>query len=322
MPVQLRLPNITGSDKEQLAQIRSYLYQIIPQLEFALNTVSTSSNVVTTIPKSQLPANLTSAASAESTFNSIKALIIKSADIVDAYYEEINQRLDGAYVSESDFGVFAEHTSQEIQANSSAITQNFHDTQVIIQTEIDALSTELKGYTDIAAEDLGIALDDARARLDSTEESLETAKADMTEAIQKVSESLSETDKLFESAKAQLEGSLEDLAFTISGLENIMLGVTAYIRSGILYYTDGGTPVYGIEIGQEVEADGENVFKKFSRFTSEKLSFYDSNDNEVAYISDKKLYIGQAEITISLQIGGFIDLVLPSGDVVTKWIGG
>ena len=75
--------------------------------------------------------------------------------------------------------------------------------------------------------------------------------------------------------------------------------------------------MYGIEIGQQVG----DVFNKFSRFTSEKLSFYDANNNEVAYISDKKLYIGQAEITISLKVGGFVDYVM-GGDVVTKWEGG
>ena len=358
MAIDLRLPDIKGTDKEQLKQIRSYLYQLIPELQFALSTVNsvstTSSATVTETPKSLISVPSMSEASAQSTFNSIKSLIIKSADIVDAYYATISQRLDEKYVAQSDFGTYAEETSQEIQTNSQSITQNFENTQYIIQTETEALREELKGYTDeqasdlgdrmtetatdldgkiaeanaridgagVAIEDLGIDLDETKTRLDGTEEALETAKADMNEAIQKVSESISETDKLLESAKAQLAGGLDDLSFTLADLQNIVLGVTAYIRSGILYYADGGAPVYGIEIGQEVESDGERVFKKFSRFTSEKLSFFDSNDNEVAYLSDKKMYIGQAHITISLQVGGFIQLVLPNYDVVEKWIGG
>jgi hypothetical protein len=80
--------------------------------------------------------------------------------------------------------------------------------------------------------------------------------------------------------------------------------------------------VYGVEIGQKNTIDGEEVFNKFARFTADRLSFYDQNDSEVAYISDYKLYIRNAEITSSLKIGGFVDTVMPSGDVVTKWVGG
>lgn len=38
MNTELRLPNITGgSDREQIAQIRSYLYQLVPELQYALD---------------------------------------------------------------------------------------------------------------------------------------------------------------------------------------------------------------------------------------------------------------------------------------------
>jgi len=72
---------------------------------------------------------------------------------------------------------------------------------------------------------------------------------------------------------------------------------------------------------QRNEIYGEEVFNKYARFSSEKLSFYDRNDNEVAYISDKKLYIMDVEVTGSLSIGGFIDTALADGGVVTKWVG-
>ena len=38
MGMPLRLPDIKGSDREQLRQIRSYLYQLVPQLQWALDT--------------------------------------------------------------------------------------------------------------------------------------------------------------------------------------------------------------------------------------------------------------------------------------------
>jgi hypothetical protein len=64
------------------------------------------------------------------------------------------------------------------------------------------------------------------------------------------------------------------------------------------------------------------VFNKYARFSSDRLSFYDENDSEVAYISDYKLYIRNVEITSNFKIGGFIDTVLSDGGIVTKWVGG
>ena len=40
MTFEFRLPDIKGSDAEQLRAIRSYLYQLIPELSFAVNTLS------------------------------------------------------------------------------------------------------------------------------------------------------------------------------------------------------------------------------------------------------------------------------------------
>ena len=45
MGMQLRLPDIKGSDREQLQRIRSYLYQLVPQLQWALDTWENASSV-------------------------------------------------------------------------------------------------------------------------------------------------------------------------------------------------------------------------------------------------------------------------------------
>jgi hypothetical protein len=359
MGIEIRLPQITGAtEREQLQQLKSYIYQLREQLQWAFENISTTGGagngqyVVSQSPIFTRPSG-GSSSNAEVTFNEIKSLIIKSADIVDAYYEEISNRLEGLYVAQSDFGVYVERTSQRIDETSVDITRSFENTQVIIRDTVDVaraeasaeiiaakseVSDEINGAkgeldgkiddvsgrideTNSAVENLGAGLDDVDQRIDSTEEELQSAKENIKSDIQRVTNSLSKTDKMLESAKAQLEGSIDDLEFILKGLREIIVGVAAYVKSGLLYDTEAGIPVYGIEIGQEVEANGEKVFNKFSRFTSEKLSFYDNNGNEVAYISDKKLYIGQAEITISLQVGGLVDLVMANGDVVTKWVG-
>ena len=45
--VELRLPNIKGkSEREQLAEIKSYLHQFVEQLQFALNSMPTQNSYV------------------------------------------------------------------------------------------------------------------------------------------------------------------------------------------------------------------------------------------------------------------------------------
>ena len=236
--MELRMPSIGGTDREQLAQIRSYLYQLIPQLQWAINNATVPSSYIA--PQAQRSTAVASTSfDTETAFDALKPLIIKSADIVEAFYEEINTRLEGTYTAKSDFGTFTEQTSQSISETSTDIEQAFTDIQKIA--------------TDIAT-----------------------------------------------------------LNFTLAE-------VNAHIRSGLLYY-DGGVPVYGLEIGQRNTIDGEEVFNKYARFTSDRLSFYDQNDTEVAYISDYKLHITHTEITGSLKLGAF--LIDTAGGLTIKWVGG
>ena len=85
MSIDIRFPNITATTAEgQMAQMQSYMHQLVQQLNWALNTIGDAqngnmSNVVTNGSEKDI-----SSEEAEDTFNSIKALIIKSADIVKA----------------------------------------------------------------------------------------------------------------------------------------------------------------------------------------------------------------------------------------------
>lgn len=114
---------------------------------------------------------------------------------------------------------------------------------------------------------------------------------------------------------------VQEIITNIDTLQHSLIEVSANIRPGLLYYDDNGVPVYGLEIGQKTKLDGVEVFDKFARFTSDRLSFFDQNDNEVAYISDRKLYITHAEVRGSFKMGGFVDTELSDGSIVTKWVG-
>ena len=97
-----------------------------------------------------------------------------------------------------------------------------------------------------------------------------------------------------------------------------------YIRTGVVYY-EGGLPVYGVAVGQNLtatEVDGKkevapNNFRAI--FTATKLSFW-QDATEVAYISKNRLYITDITVLGSLRIGGWV--MTDSGGMAIRWIGG
>lgn len=228
---EIRLPELAGgTEAEQLRRIQSYLYTLAEQLQVAFDGVNREQQVIV---QRQEAAAMQQEDKREG-FTAIKSLILRSADITEHFSEEIEKRLQGKFVAQSQFGTYTEETEQRIAANSQELRQEFSNWQ-----------------------------------------HLETQ---------------------------------------IAGFEDALLEVSACIRTGLLYESATG-PVYGVEIGQEDRENGVLRFRKFARLTSEKLSFYDSNDVEVAYISDRRLHITDAAVTSvtaktinaeTLQIGDYV----------------
>lgn len=128
--IDIRLPNITAEDEQgQLRQVKSYLYQLVQQLNYALANISTGTTAAET---AMLQAMTAQGGNGSSNFNQIKTLIIKSADIIDAYYDVIEKKLEGKYVASSDFGTYTETTAQQLQANSTNITSMYESLQTIL----------------------------------------------------------------------------------------------------------------------------------------------------------------------------------------------
>lgn len=287
--VNLRLPNINGlTEKEQLLQIRSYLYQLAGDLQFALSENGSSSiSVVAQSKNGKAGSSDIPNMNANSVFAVLKPLIIKSADIVNAYYEKIYTKLEGKYVAQSDFGTYKEETKQVIEGNSTGISQAF--------TNIQTIDTDLQGvFTDVQTMDGKVS-----GELSSVKKNIEDTTKTLSESINDAEKELSES----------IDGVSKDLGNKISALGtkvDALLTVDAYIKSGLLYYNEEELPVYGVEVGQTNNVNGVDTFKKFARFTADRLSFYDKNNEEVAYISDYKLYITSVEILYNLIGGGFM----------------
>ena len=141
MNVDLRYPNITGkTETEQLGQVKSYLHQLVEQLNWALNTAENyQSGKPSTAVVFNNSENLTPK-EAQATFDSIKALIIKSADIVNAYEETIRNNFEGKYFADSDFGSYLEETSRTIEENSKGVTEAY--------TRYEAIDSRVEGVED------------------------------------------------------------------------------------------------------------------------------------------------------------------------------
>ena len=252
--MNLRYPNITGgTPAEQILQLKGFLYNLVEEL----NLQEGSSNAVrlagTPLSSKGGKSTAVQESSSVGQFNQIKNLIIKSADIVNAYYEEINKRLEGVYVAESEFGTYTEQTAQTIRENSEEINRNF--------------------------------------------------------------------DKLQE----------------ITGQINSVIATNAWVKQGLLFTVDSGsqvdleqelgqslsdgTPVYGVEVGQTVDRDGVEVFRKFARFTAYGMTLYDNNGNLSAYITDSRLHIPNAVVKVSLTRGGFQETINADGGSVERWVG-
>lgn len=226
MSIDIRLPNINGrTDSEQLAQIKSYLFQFASQLQWALGAVDGGNG--SNVASSTTTAKPSTKEDPTSNFNQLKGLIIKSADIVNAYYEKIDEllKLSGEYVAQSDYGTFVEETDNTLSAYNNRIEQNL--------TSIQSIYDE-------------------------------------------------------------------------NGNIKAELLVNGHIFSGIIEYAKDGEAIVGIEIGQTTKEDGVETFRKFARFTAEKLSFYDAvvQDEPVAYISNYMLVITEAWVKGNLTLGG------------------
>ena len=138
---EIRLPNITGvTEKEQLMQIKSYLYQLTGQLNFALKTVNSESNFTQQITQGSEESGVEKVTDIEEklkNFIELKNLIIKSADVITFFEDIVTRELEGNYVAVSDFGTFQEETSNKFVETSENVTNYYESTKEIIANKYE-----------------------------------------------------------------------------------------------------------------------------------------------------------------------------------------
>lgn len=165
-----------------------------------------------------------------------------------------------------------------------------YNIDTVIKTIRDAVTEGMQGvYADMESQQ-------------SNFDGLYYAKSDFGDFLEKYNQVLSIDPTKVE----QAYNDTQILHTETESLRDAIVATRANIRTGILYYDDDSVPIYGVEVGQTTEVNGEELFNKFARFTSSRLSFYDANGSEVAYISDYKLYITNAQVLGNLYLGSYI----------------
>ena len=99
----------------------------------------------------------------------------------------------------------------------------------------------------------------------------------------------------------------------------------AFIRTGLLWY-ESGTPIYGIAIGQVSDVtteQGHEVMRRtgfYTTYTSQELAFY-IGTQKVAYISNNRLHITQANVVDFLELGRYTIDDISGRGLCFKWKG-
>ncbi len=294
--MDFRQPNITGNDHEMLLGIRSYLYQLREQLQYfadniegngilgggggITNNTTTIINQGASVPSESRPPT---EEEAELTFNAIKSFIVKSADIVESYYKQIDSMIlsEGKYVATTDFEGY------KADADDKYVDKADYNTYVAeVNSRLDVHSTDIEvnhTYTETI-----------KAELD--------AKID--EDVGKVDDKLNEYGNVYQYEK--------DYA--------LIRKSQGYIKAGFLGETSERKKEYGIEIGLE-ESDGSVATKSIGRFSSERVVLYDQNGQPGAELNNNSLLADNVVIEKKQQTGMFIDTVDARGNITTKWIG-
>lgn len=89
MSVNLRYPNITaGTEREQISQIKSYLIQLVEQLNYALPSMGGTSQTI-------------DVQGAEISYYDLRTLIMQELNEVQTTFDQLVERLEKEYVKKS-----------------------------------------------------------------------------------------------------------------------------------------------------------------------------------------------------------------------------
>ena len=154
MSVTFSPPIIAGnSPEEKLQSLQSWLFQFSGQLQYTLNNLDTSNFSEKGIKEvANSSSDSSSANEAQDEFTALRSLIVKTADTINASYEELSTSLESDYVAVSDFGTYVNKAVNDVTVGADGITQNFSNLQELVagvnnvQTSFETYVKDTKAY--------------------------------------------------------------------------------------------------------------------------------------------------------------------------------
>lgn len=113
---------------------------------------------------------------------------------------------------------------------------------------------------------------------------------------------------------------IEELTDRTNNNETYITRMNNYIYSGVIGEDDSMQPIYGIAIGEGVtkyDQEGNPYLDdnaKVATFTKDRLSFWHGT-KEMAYFSDRTMYITDAEILNRLRMGNYVWKIQQDGSM-------
>lgn len=189
-----------------------------------------------------------------------------------------------------------------------------------LETDVENVSNATNAVTD-RANAIENTINEQQSGLNEISQRVSGAEADITASQQAIRDNealIKSEEQKREEEIARTDNEIEALKENVDSISDKLgkyqVNTEQFIRTGLLYYEkaviDGvevSIPRIGVAIGENLTTitieDPETGEKKevlsrqglYTTYTSDKLSFY-LNDVEVAYISNGKLYISEAEI--------------------------
>ena len=132
-----------GTPAESLMQQYTYLFEMARRLNLAetelaqmlSNPVESGRTVSKEVESGRI----------EAQYRRLKALVVKTADTVQAELDRLEATLTGSYVAQSDFGSYVEQLSLYLEANPEAVTQ-YYKFAADLQAGLDRVDTDFQSW--------------------------------------------------------------------------------------------------------------------------------------------------------------------------------
>ena len=108
MSVNIRYPNISGfSEREQIAQLKSYLHQLVEQLNYAFPKLGSGDASTST--------NTYEVQGGEISYYDLKSLVLQELQKVEDLFDKLSKEIENKYVSIDELDNIAVKVMNEIR---------------------------------------------------------------------------------------------------------------------------------------------------------------------------------------------------------------